>query len=131
MVVANSDVVITATPGGGALFNIDAVRPGTHFTCVGADTRGKRELPEGLLGRSRVVTDDRAQALALGEMQWAADIECVELGDVLAGGAFTHAENDVTVFDMTGLALQDLVLGEYLYSAAVTQGLGNRVAWPW
>ena len=64
-------------------------------------------------------------------MQWAADIECVELGDVLTGGAFTRAENDVTVFDMTGLALQDLVLGEYLYSAAVTQGLGNRVAWPW
>ncbi|TYQ21624.1 UNVERIFIED_ORG: ornithine cyclodeaminase [Zoogloea ramigera] len=129
--VADSDVVITATPGGGALFNIDAVRPGTHFTCVGADTRGKRELPEGLLERSRVVADDRAQALALGEMQWAADIECVELGDVLTGGAFTRAENDVTVFDMTGLALQDLVLGECLFAAALEAGVGNGVAWPW
>ena len=129
--VADSDVVITATPGGGALFSIDAVRPGTHFTCVGADTRGKRELPEGLLGRSRMVADDRTQALALGEMQWAANIECVELGDVLTGGAFARAENDVTVLDMTGLALQDLVLGEYLYGAAVKAGIGNSVAWPW
>ena len=131
MAVANSDVVITATPGGGALFSIDAVRPGTHFTCVGADTRGKRELPEGLLEQSRVVADDRTQALALGEMQWAADTECVELGDILAGGAFTRAENDDTVLDMTGLALQDLVLGEYLYDAAVKAGIGNSVAWPW
>lgn len=129
--VADSDIVITATPGGGALFNSDAVRPGTHFTCVGADMRGKRELPEGLPGRSRVVADDRAQALALGEMQWAADIECVELGDVLTGGAFTRAEIDVTVFDMTGLALQDLVLGECVFAAALEAGVGNNVAWPW
>jgi len=130
--VAASDVVITATPGGGALFNLDAVRPGTHFTCVGADTRGKRELPAGLLTRARVVVDDRAQAQALGELQWAAETPCVELGDVLTGSAaFERAADDVTVFDMTGLALQDLVLGEYLYSAAAESGVGNSVAWPW
>ncbi|MDR7049680.1 ornithine cyclodeaminase [Duganella sp. 3397] len=129
--VADSDVIITATPGGGALFTMEAVQPGTHITAVGADTRGKRELPDGLLARSRVVADDRAQAQALGEMQWAEDVACLELGDVLTGGAFTRAADDVTVFDMTGLALQDLVLGEYLYGAAVAQELGNSVAWPW
>jgi ornithine cyclodeaminase/alanine dehydrogenase-like protein (mu-crystallin family)/predicted N-acetyltransferase YhbS len=53
--VARSDVIITATPGGGPLFNAEAVRPGTHLNCVGADTKGKRELPEGLLARVRLV----------------------------------------------------------------------------
>ena len=129
--LADSDVIITATPGDGALFNMEAVQPGSHITAVGADTRGKRELPDGLLARSRVVVDDRAQAQALGEMQWAEDVACLELGDVLTGSAFLRAADDVTVFDMTGLALQDLVLGEYLYGAAVAQGLGNSVAWPW
>ena len=125
-------MVITATPGGGALFNMDAVQPGTHFTCVGADTRGKRELPHGLLARTRVVVDDRAQAAALGELQWAVETPSVELGDVLTGSvAFERAADDITVFDMTGLALQDLVLGEYLYSAALEGGVGNSVAWPW
>ena len=56
--VANSDVVITATPGGGPLFDADAVQPGTHLTCVGADTAGKRELPAGVLDRARIFVDD-------------------------------------------------------------------------
>ena len=41
--VAASDIIITATPGAGPLFEVEAVRPGTHLNCVGADTRGKRE----------------------------------------------------------------------------------------
>lgn len=131
MAVADSDVVITATPGRAALFSMNAVRPGTHFTAVGADTRGKCELPEGLLARACVVADDREQALVLGEMQWAADAVCLELGDVLDGGAFARTADQVTVFDMTGLALQDLVLGEYLYRAAMEAGLGSRLTWPW
>jgi ornithine cyclodeaminase/alanine dehydrogenase-like protein (mu-crystallin family) len=57
--VSESDVVITATPGAGPLFDNRAVRPGTHLNCVGADTAGKRELPAGLLQRARLVVDDR------------------------------------------------------------------------
>ena len=67
--VAASDVVITATPGAGALFALEAVQPGTHLTCVGSDTRGKRELPPGLLAQARLFVDDAQQASQLGERQ--------------------------------------------------------------
>ncbi|RUR70547.1 ornithine cyclodeaminase family protein [Variovorax guangxiensis] len=130
--VAGSDIVITATPGGGALFDLDAVQPGTHLNCVGADTRGKRELPEGLLARARLFVDDRTQVRQIGETQWAPDTECMELGDLLSGkAAFGRAPKDITVFDMTGLALQDLTVARLLHARAAETRTGTRIAWPW
>jgi ornithine cyclodeaminase len=130
--VARSDIVVTATPGGGALFDLDAVQPGTHLNCVGADTRGKRELPEGLLPRARLFVDDQTQARQIGETQWTPDMACVELGDLLSGRAtFERAADDITVFDMTGLALQDLTVARLLHARAAETGTGKRIAWPW
>ncbi|ADU39007.1 ornithine cyclodeaminase family protein [Variovorax paradoxus] len=130
--VAESDIVITATPGGGALFDLDALQPGTHLNCVGADTRGKRELPEGLLTRARLFVDDRTQAQQIGETQWAPDTESTELGDLLSGKtSLTRADGDITVFDMTGLALQDLTVARLLQERAIATGTGTRLAWPW
>ncbi len=130
--VMGSDVVITATPGGGPLFSAAAVRPGTHLTCVGADTKGKRELPPGLLERARLVVDDRAQARQIGETQWAPEIPCLELGEILAAKAqFARTAADITIFDMTGLALQDLTVARLLRDRARTSATGTRIAWPW
>jgi alanine dehydrogenase len=130
--VAQSDTVITATPGRGALFDVDALQPGTHFNCIGADTQGKRELPEGALSQARVCVDDRAQAVHIGECQWSPEVECIELGDVLTGKApFVRDARDITVFDMTGLALQDLTVARKLHTRAVDTQSGTRVAWPW
>jgi len=130
--VAQSDVVITATPGGGALFDADAVQPGTHLTCVGADTSGKRELPDGVLERARIVADDLEQARSIGECQWSPDLQCIEIGDLLTGAAtFQRQADDITVFDMTGLALQDLTVARFLHERAVADGTGTRLAWPW
>jgi alanine dehydrogenase len=130
--VAGSDVVITATPGGGALFDADAVQPGTHLTCVGADTVGKRELPDGVLQRARVFVDDNAQARSIGECQWAPSVPCTEIGDLLAGTThFDRSPNDITVFDMTGLALQDLTVARFLFEYAMEKKVGTSVAWPW
>lgn len=130
--VAQADIVITATPGGGPLFDASAVRPGTHVNCVGADTRGKRELPKGLLARARLVVDDKPQAQQLGELQWAPDTACQELGDLLgSGGGWSRADSDISVFDMTGLALQDLTVARLITQKALAAGVGNSVAWPW
>lgn len=130
--VADSDVVITATPGAGPLFDAGAVRPGTHLNCVGADTAGKRELPPGVLERARLVVDDREQALQLGELQWVRETPCTELGHLLPDEArFSRAADDITVFDMTGLALQDLTVARLIYERACAQGLGTPVGWPW
>ena len=130
--VSVSDIVITATPGKGPLFARSAVQPGTHLTCVGADTRGKRELPEGLLAAARLFVDDRAQAQQIGELQWAPDIACTELGDLLGRPAgIKRQPDDITVFDMTGLALQDLTVARLLQQQALALGVGTSLAWPW
>ena len=78
------------------------------------------------------MVDDREQALLLGELQWARETPCVEMGAILLGeAAFSRAPSDITVFDMTGLALQDLTVARLIYERASAQGLGSRIAWPW
>jgi ornithine cyclodeaminase len=130
--VALADIVITATTGRGPLFNLDAVRPGTHFNCVGADSLGKRELPEGLLQQARLFVDDHIQARQIGEMQWAPELPCRQLGELLSGQQQAHRKpEDITVFDMTGIALQDLTVARLIYERALARGVGTSVAWPW
>lgn len=130
--VAASDIVITATPGRAALFDLDAVQPGTHLNCVGADTRGKRELPQGLLARAKLYVDDAQQASQIGETQWAPDTSCTEIGDLLTGkAALSRGRDDITLFDMTGLALQDLTVARMLHQRAMAAQLGTTLAWPW
>ena len=130
--VAQSDVVIAATTGKGPLFDLAAVRPGTHINAVGADTKGKRELPEGLLAKARVFVDDAAQSRSIGELQWSPETACIEIGDVLSGkAAFVRGAGDITVFDMTGIALQDLTVARLLERNARLAGKGQSIAWPW
>jgi len=130
--VAGSDIVITATPGRKALFNADAIRPGTHINAVGADTQGKRELPDGLLARARIFVDDVTQARQIGECQWAPGLAVTAIGDLLTGTTtFTRHADDITVFDMTGIALQDLTVARLLLQEAEASGAGTRIDWPW
>lgn len=128
--VAASDIIITATPGRTALFNADAVRAGTHINAVGADTQGKRELPAGLLERARLWADDLPQARHIGELQWAPELPAAELGELLAA-PFTRAPDDITIFDMTGIALQDLTTVRMLYERALANNIGQNLPWPW
>ncbi|MBA5686683.1 ornithine cyclodeaminase family protein [Rugamonas apoptosis] len=130
--VFQSDVVITATPGAGALFNVESIRPAIHLNCVGADTRGKRELPPGALELGSVFTDDLSQARQLGELQWAPSIHAQEIGDLLTGKAqFQRGHHAITFFDLTGLALQDMTVARLIHRQAVARGIGTAVAWPW
>ncbi|WP_374580601.1 ornithine cyclodeaminase family protein [Pseudoduganella sp.] len=128
--VAAADIVITATPGRAALFSADAVRAGTHINAVGADTQGKRELPSGLLERARVWADDLPQARRIGELQWAPALPAAELGDLLDAPP-ARAPGDITIFDMTGIALQDLTTVRMLYERALAHNIGRNIPWPW
>jgi ornithine cyclodeaminase len=130
--VSRSDVIITTTPGGGPLFSAKAVKPGTHLNAVGTDTKGKRELPEGLLPRVRLVVDDLVQSRQIGESQWAPDTPCIEIGDLFTGKAtLERAPTDITLFDLTGLALQDLTVARLIHQKAQTNGQGIEIHWPW
>lgn len=87
-----------------------------------------KRLPQ----QAKVIVDDQSQASTLGELQWAPGTACWPLGNLLTGQAsFERNLGDITIFDMTGLALQDLVLGEYLYKAARREGVGLSIRWPW
>jgi ornithine cyclodeaminase len=130
--VRKSDIVITATPGTGALFSLDAVQRGTHINAVGADTAGKRELPDGLLERTKLFVDDAGQARSIGETQWAKEHPCITLGKLMTDQAsFERQGDDITVFDMTGIALQDLTVAHLLLQRATAANVGTQVEWPW
>ncbi|MET0336494.1 MAG: ornithine cyclodeaminase family protein [Caulobacter sp.] len=127
--VSRSDVVITITGSTAPLFAASSVRPGTHFSCMGSDTKGKRETPSELLGMARLFTDSIEQSLTLGEGQHGAEADDLTLlGAVAAGLAAGRASSDdITLYDGTGLGLQDLVMAKQVLDLASAAGLGVKV----
>ncbi|MEH6721076.1 MAG: ornithine cyclodeaminase family protein [Aurantimonas endophytica] len=119
--VRGSDVLITVTPSKEALFPPEWVPDGQHINAMGADTVGKRELPRTLLGRARLFHDDLGQSEILGEFQGYKDHaeKSVSIGSVLANSfVFSRDERDVTIFDGTGVAVQDIAVSWVAYKAA-------------
>jgi ornithine cyclodeaminase/alanine dehydrogenase-like protein (mu-crystallin family) len=111
------DVVITVTPGGSLLFPDGSLRPGQHVSLMGADGPGKAEIATEALGRARLFCDDWEQASHGGELAAAVEAGIVsrddvtQLGSVLAGEADgRRTDEEVTLFDSTGLAIQDLAI---------------------
>ena len=133
--IRQADIVVTATAASGPLFPADWVRPGTHISAMGADARGKQELDPHLVARSIKVADDVAQSLTIGEFEaahlagliGANDIET--LGAVLdGGGRGRQHDDDITIFDSSGTALQDLAIAELALSAALRSGRAQHLA---
>ena len=112
-----ADQVVTVTPGNEVLFSDGTLQPGQHVSLMGADGPGKAEIAVEELVRARVFCDDWEQASHNGELAHAVeagrlDREAVtELGAVLAGDAEgRRADDEMTAFDSTGLAIQDLAI---------------------
>jgi alanine dehydrogenase len=112
-----ADIVVTVTPGSQVLFGPDSLRPGQHASLMGADGPGKAEIAVEELARVRVFCDDWGQASHNGDLSHAVEAGVVareavtQLGDVLAGEAAGRASaEETTVFDSTGLAIQDLAI---------------------
>ncbi len=116
----SADVVVTATTAVAPLFENAWITPGTHVSAMGADAPGKQELPPMLLGRAQLFCDLRDQARVIGELQHSPAVaELTQLGDVLAGRAPGRITADaITVFDSSGIVLQDLELARALLAAA-------------
>jgi alanine dehydrogenase len=120
-----SDVVVTVTPGAEILYSAGSLRAGQHVSLMGADGPGKAEIAVEELARARVFCDDWEQASHGGEVaaavaqgQLTRD-DVTELGRVLAGeldGRRSDAE--ITLFDSTGLAIQDLAVASAAFAKA-------------
>ncbi|MDL2327705.1 ornithine cyclodeaminase family protein [Ruminococcaceae bacterium OttesenSCG-928-A11] len=130
-----SDIIITITPSRQPIIQADWVRPGTHLSCIGSDTSGKQEVDERLMAGARIFVDDVAQASAVGEIETALKRGLIgqgdiagEIGEVLAGEKpGRRSPQDITVFDSTGIALQDIAAAKLAIDLAEEKGLGVTV----
>jgi alanine dehydrogenase len=112
-----ADLLVTVTPGRNILLEEGSLRPGQHASLMGADGPGKAEIAIEELARVRVFCDDWEQASHNGELVHALEAgrlareDVTELGSVLAGDAEgRRSDEEATVFDSTGLAIQDLAI---------------------
>jgi alanine dehydrogenase len=112
-----ADVVVTVTPGKEIVFGDGSLRPGQHVSLMGADGPGKAEIAVGEMGRVRMFCDDWEQASHSGDLAAAVEAgvltrdDVTTLPDVLAGTAEgRRSDDEITVFDSTGLAIQDLAI---------------------
>ncbi|WP_164553364.1 ornithine cyclodeaminase family protein [Brevibacillus marinus] len=127
-----ADIILTATPSRQPLIRQEWVKPGTHLSCVGADMEGKQEIDEHLFAKARVFVDDVTQAAQAGETEIAVKKGIIakgdiagEIGSVILGKTPGRlSQEDITLFDSTGIALQDLITADYVLQQAEEKGLG-------
>jgi len=131
-----ADVVCTLTPSRTPVVRAEHVRSGAHINALGADAPGKQEVEVEILSRSRIFLDDHEQARESGEVnvplhdgRLSPDAIVGTLGEVVAERLSGRTgDEDVTVFDSTGLAVQDLAVASLVYARARTQRIGTTVA---
>jgi len=126
---AQADVIISITSAHEPLMMADWVKPGTHIACMGTDTAGKQEMDPELFVRGGVFTDEIAQSITLGEAQHAIKAGLIEESDITPLGAVingTHpgrsSDDEITLFDGTGVGLQDLAVADVAARMAREQG---------
>ncbi len=115
-----ADIIVTATTSRAPLFEADWVKPGTHISSMGSDAPGKQELPPELFGRARLFCDLPEQSRRIGEFQHAGEgAQLTAIGEVLKGDAQGRlGPEDVTIFDSSGISIQDLYIGHAIVEAA-------------
>lgn len=123
----DADILVTTTPVHKPIVKKEWVRPGTHINAIGADAPGKQELETSLLLKAKVVVDEWGQSSHAGEINVAVhqgkfkrNNIAAQLGEIVAGKkkGRTH-KNDITIFDSTGLAIQDVATALVLYHKAL------------
>lgn len=129
-----ADVIISITSSHDAILMADQVSPGTHIACMGTDTKGKQEVDPKLLQKSVVFTDEVAQSISIGEAQHAVGQGLIKESDVNQIGAVINGTHDgrtgtdqITLFDGTGVGLQDLAVAASVVDLAIEKGIAIEV----
>lgn len=130
-----ADVIITITSAFEPLVMADWIKPGTHVACMGTDTKGKQEVDPALLAQASVFTDEVAQSVSIGEAQHAVARGLISQDDITPIGAVINGDHagrtnpdQITLFDGTGVGLQDLAVASVAARLAQEQGLGGHAA---
>lgn len=130
------DIVCASTPGRTPVIRREWLRPGAHVNAMGADAPGKQELDPQILSDAIVVIDEHHQALHSGELNvpvaqglYREEQIFATLGEIVLGKKHpSRDEAAITIFDSTGLAIQDVALARVLYAAARARGVGTELA---
>jgi ornithine cyclodeaminase len=129
-----ADVIVTITSSPEPSLMAAHVSPGTHLSCMGTDTKGKQEVDRALVASASVFTDEVAQSVTIGEAQHAVGAgllssdSIVPLGEVLTGKhPGRRGTDEITLFDGTGVGLQDLAVAAVAVARARETGLGIEV----
>lgn len=133
--IKDADIIVTTTPSRSPLVKSEWVKDGVHINAIGADAKGKQELEPKLLKRSKIVIDDLRQAVSSGEVNVPLskgflsknDIYST-LGDIIIGKRPGRtSDKEITIFDSTGLAIQDVSIASFIYKKALSKGIGKRI----
>lgn len=127
---AQADVIITITSSFDPILEAEWIKPGTHLACMGTDTVGKQEVAAALLANATVFTDEVAQSITLGEAQHAITEGLIKAEDITSIGEVINgkhpgrsSDDEITLFDGTGVGLQDLAVAQAAARLAEDQGL--------
>ncbi len=133
--LCESDIVVTVTPSGKPVIKKEWIKPGTHLSCIGADMLGKEEIEPEIFKGARIFCDDISQCINVGESEIPIKRGIIEKGDiageigqVLSGEKEGRtSEEDITIFDATGIALLDLITAREAIEDARIKQLGSQV----
>ena len=134
--VEQADILVTTTRGKGSLVEAAWIKPGTHIVAIGTDQRGKQELEPEIFRHATIVNDSIAQCTEKGETWHPLNGNIItkagihaEIGEILLGRK-PGRENDeeITIFDSTGMAIQDNTTASKIYRNAVEKGIGSYFA---
>ncbi|APG87852.1 ornithine cyclodeaminase (plasmid) [Sinorhizobium americanum CCGM7] len=131
--VEQADILITTTRGKGSLVEADWVKPGTHIVAIGTDQRGKQELDPELFRNAKLVVDSISQCTEKGETWHPLDRNIItrsdihgEIGEVLLGRKpGRESDDEITIFDSTGMAIQDNTTASKIYQNAAANNVGT------
>jgi ornithine cyclodeaminase len=130
--VQGADIVttVTADKACATIVTADMLAPGMHINAVGGDCPGKTELAAAVLDRAKVFVEFTPQTRIEGDIQqMPADFAVTELWEVLSGTRTGRDHDDqITVFDSVGFALEDFAALRFMHEAALALGLGERLA---
>ena len=132
-VVRGSDIVVTVTPSKKALVEVEWIEKGMHINAIGADGPGKQEHDPAIVKLAdKVVVDSLSQCKRIGEIQHALSLGLIkeqdvhgEIGEILIGKKVgRESDDEITFFDSTGLAAQDIAAAHVVLKAAKEKNLG-------
>lgn len=130
--IEDADIIVTVTPSTKPHTRSEWIHEGVHINAIGADAPGKQELDPRIVVRAKVVVDSLPQCVERGEIQTAIRLGLMkkeqiyaELSDIVLGRRPGRINsNEVTLFDATGLALQDITTAYTVYQLAAKRGVG-------